>query len=379
MGPKPVNSLLNRFGPEITVTFRPQKKTETEASTKASTRTTPSANILVDGFIVGNLDSNLSEEEKSSTQRKDLEKENAKETAEGKEEDLSSWAWMDANKKQQLANMESQMLDEYTQSIIKNGLRPMFEFNFFQEDIKQAAAELQKLQEDDHVEVGEDLETTTLSNPFDEDDLTTDIDSLIQLYDDTQEEQVHHHHDHGHDQEHHEHDHGDDQEHNHGDMSHHEHHPHGHEHGEDHQHHHHHDHHNEHDMPHAQVSFPILEDNHLGLEATRADLTDDEKSFIDINNDLGLEIFRKLLKTDTWKTSNFIFSPLSALTSVSMLFLGARGDTSWQINELLKLDEIVSFNPHLLYKNVTDSLMLDEENSKCVKQLFIQEVRREIG
>ena len=333
----------------------------------------------MDGFIVGNLDSNLSEEEKSSTQRKDLEKENAKETAEGKEEDLSSWAWMDANKKQQLANMESQMLDEYTQSIIKNGLRPMFEFNFFQEDIKQAAAELQKLQEDDHVEVGEDLETTTLSNRFDEDDLTTDIDSLIQLYDDTQEEQVHHHHDHGHDQEHHEHDHGDDQEHNHGDMSHHEHHPHGHEHGEDHQHHHHHDHHNEHDMPHAQVSFPILEDNHLGLEATRADLTDDEKSFIDINNDLGLEIFRKLLKTDTWKTSNFIFSPLSALTSVSMLFLGARGDTSWQINELLKLDEIVSFNPHLLYKNVTDSLMLDEENSKCVKQLFIQEVRREIG
>jgi hypothetical protein len=62
-----------------------------------------------------------------------LNKENVEEEAEGKvEEDISGWAWMDPSKKQQLANMESQMLDEYTQSIIKNGLRPMFEFNFFQ-------------------------------------------------------------------------------------------------------------------------------------------------------------------------------------------------------------------------------------------------------
>ena len=65
--------------------------------------------------------------------RKDLEKEKEKAPAEGKEaEDLTNWSWMDPTKKQQLANMESQMLDEYTQSIIKNGLRPMFEFNFFQ-------------------------------------------------------------------------------------------------------------------------------------------------------------------------------------------------------------------------------------------------------
>jgi hypothetical protein len=101
------------------------------------------------------LDSTIAEEDKTSTQRKDLNKEptaagvgeaDADAEAEAKEEDLSNWAWMDPDKKEQLASMESQMLDEYTQSIIKNGLRPMFEFNFFQEDIKQAAAELQKIQ-----------------------------------------------------------------------------------------------------------------------------------------------------------------------------------------------------------------------------------------
>jgi hypothetical protein len=30
-----------------------------------------------------------------------------------------------------------------------------------------------------------------------------------------------------------------------------------------------------------------------------------------------------------------------------------RSATSWQINELLGLDEMITFNPHLLYKNVT--------------------------
>ena len=67
------------------------------------------------------------------------------ESAENRQDDLEEWSWMDKKKKQQLANMESQMLDEYTQSIIKNGLRPMFEFSFFQEDIKQAAAELEQI------------------------------------------------------------------------------------------------------------------------------------------------------------------------------------------------------------------------------------------
>ena len=280
---------------------------------------------------------------------------------------------MDANKKEKLANIESEMLDEYTQSIIKNGLRPMFEFNFFQEDIKQAAAELQKIQGQDELEVssyaGDDGdgesssgsvgETTTLASI--DDVSSTEFDSLLSLYEDFNDDEHNHHHhpdhehEHQHEHEHHEHD----GQHDHG------------EHGE-----HDHHHHDHHEMSGNQVHFPTLAEDNLGLESTRAELTDDERSFIDINNDLSIDIYKKLLKKDGWGTTNFVFSSLAALTSLSMLFLGARGDTSWQINELLKLDDILSFNPHLLYKNVSDSLIGEDQaksSSTCVKQLFIDE------
>ncbi len=80
----------------------------------------------------------------------------------------------------------------------------------------------------------------------------------------------------------------------------------------------------------------------------RTDLTAAEREFIDINNELGLAIYRKLVKRDSLASTNLVFSPLSAVTSLAMQFLGARGDTSWEINELLKLDEIFEFNPHLV-------------------------------
>jgi len=53
-----------------------------------------------------------------------------------------------------------------------------------------------------------------------------------------------------------------------------------------------------------------------------------------------------------------------------MIFLGARGTTSWQMNELLRFDEMISFNPHLLYKNVAEALS-NIESAACVKQLFV--------
>ena len=56
-----------------------------------------------------------------------------------------------------------------------------------------------------------------------------------------------------------------------------------------------------------------------------------------------------------------------------MMFLGARGTTSWQMNELLRFDEMISFNPHLLFKNVTEALS-DTETAACVKQLFVDQV-----
>ena len=87
-------------------------------------------------------------------------------------------------------------------------------------------------------------------------------------------------------------------------------------------------------------------------------------------------MYRSLLTSPTHSKSNLVFSPLSASSSLAMLFLGARGSTSWQINELLRLDEMISFNPHLLYKNVTESLAEaategQEATAACVKQMVV--------
>ena len=63
---------------------------------------------------------------------------------------------------------------------------------------------------------------------------------------------------------------------------------------------------------------------------------------------------------------------------LAMIFLGARGTTSWQMNELLKLDEMISFNPHLMYKNVTEALMEmpDDLTAACVKQIWVDTVNK---
>lgn len=170
--------------------------------------------------------------------------------------------------------------------------------------------------------------------------MTSNIDTTLQDYDLAQlEHDYNHDHDHQHDHHHHEdqhehhHDHPHDPEHHHHDGSH-DMHGHGH-----------HDH--EHSAQ-SVVNFPIPEEGHLGLDITRSDLTTAEREFIDINNELGLAIYRKLVKRDSLASTNLVFSPLSAVTSLAMQFLGARGDTSWEINELLKLDEIFEFNPHLV-------------------------------
>ena len=91
---------------------------------------------------------------------------------------------------------------------------------------------------------------------------------------------------------------------------------------------------------------------------------------MDINNDLGLKMYQRLVSQPEFKATNFVFSPIGLSTALAMVFLGARGSTSWQINEFLKLDEMITFNPHLMYKDVTDALMKNQP-SACVKQLFI--------
>lgn len=125
------------------------------------------------------------------------------------------------------------------------------------------------------------------------------------------------------------------------------------------------------------LNLPASPEYNIGLEETNQDLTRAKRRFVDVNNEVGFSAYKDLLKLGGHKRENMVFSPLSLTTSLAMVFLGARGSTSWQINEVLKMDEMISFNPHLMYKNVTDAVGQSSRGGQeaCVKQIFIDEVR----
>lgn len=101
----------------------------------------------------------------------------------------------------------------------------------------------------------------------------------------------------------------------------------------------------------------------MGLGVTTSGLDGGTRNFVKVNNDMAFRMYRALVEENS--EESFSFSPLSASSSLSLLFLGARSSTSWQINELLKLDEMIAFNPHLLYKNITDTLLNDKRAATC--------------
>ena len=147
-----------------------------------------------------------------------------------------------------------------------------------------------------------------------------------------------------------------------------------HHHHDDNHHHDHHGHHGHHGHNGAQAAeLPSIPENNEGLAATSAEMSRSERLFVEINNELAFRLYRSLLEKEKRDTENLVFSPFSAATALAMIFLGARGTTSWQMNELLRFDEMISFNPHLLYKNVAEALS-NIESAACVKQLFVDKV-----
>ena len=120
------------------------------------------------------------------------------------------------------------------------------------------------------------------------------------------------------------------------------------------------DHHGDHHSSSGGFHFPTLSPDHQGLEET-SQLNRAQRNFVGINNNLGFDMFKATLEDPQHKKENLVFSSLSATTSLALVFLGARGVTSWEINELLRLDEMISFNPHLMYKSVTDDFETNED------------------
>ena len=301
--PPPPTTTSGTTSTSTTTTPKTSPATPTLTTTSVeNTRTTPPPNIFVDGFIVGNLNRN--------------ENDNNLVRNENTRPNLANWAWMDPERQDALASIETEMIDKHT----IEGVRPMFEFTF-DDDVDQPVGILQEVQHEEHDHHEHDGD-----------------------------------HDHGHHGEHH---------------GHGEHHMEG-EHGIHEMHHHEHEHHG------GGFHFPPLPPDHQGLEET-SELNRAQRNFIGINNNLGLDMFKASLKNEKHARENLVFSSLSATTSLALVFLGARGVTSWEINELLRLDEMISFNPHLMYKSVTDDFESSDVHdffSACVKTLVVDKVCR---
>ncbi|XP_062544709.1 uncharacterized protein LOC134211642 [Armigeres subalbatus] len=88
-------------------------------------------------------------------------------------------------------------------------------------------------------------------------------------------------------------------------------------------------------------------------------------------NRIGMDMFRSLTTSNEFaQTKSFTFSPFSAISMISMLHLGARGKTAEQIDKLIGLDEMTSFNPHVTFRAISQSIEEENANSYFVRMLF---------
>jgi len=356
---KPGKPSFSFFKPTISsvtsssITLNTQERIES-VTIKDSVRTPPPPEVYRDGFIVGNIPSANGEtlvrnddsvviDDKATTYENTPRVSGSNVSNETpKRPDFSSWEWMDTDKKQQLADMEIQIPEEEEEPNLENYDEHDHEHNG-EHNHNVGNVEVHDTHHEDH------------GNHHDHDN--------PDHHDPEHGEHVHHgpeHMDH-----HGEHGHGHHEDHSSEHMSHHGDHGHGH-----------HGHHPPHFEGQVSAIFNPLPEDYLGLESSSQHLSRSEKSFVDINNELGFKIYKSLLDKEEYQTKNLIFSPLSTSTMLAMVFLGARGTTSWQMNALLKLDEMISFNPHLMYKNVTDTLMENQNDFTiaCMKQLWVDEV-----
>ncbi|XP_063598626.1 uncharacterized protein LOC134775098 [Penaeus indicus] len=137
---------------------------------------------------------------------------------------------------------------------------------------------------------------------------------------------------------------------------------HDHHHGE-----HHGDHHGSHHHPQSQSGPPakLLDapPNNPGLEASVEGLDPDVRKFVDVMNDVVFKVYKKAARQ--YKRKNFVMSPLSLISTLSMLLLGARGKSAAALSDLLLTDQFYTFNPHLILKNVTQ-VLLDNDGAHDV-------------
>lgn len=110
-----------------------------------------------------------------------------------------------------------------------------------------------------------------------------------------------------------------------------------------------------------------------GLEASTAMMDEDLQSFARLCNELAFSYWRAITSEKISSARSLVISPFALTSMLSMVFLGARGSTSGEMNEILKLDDMVTFNPHLIFKNITNSVE-QASDSDIATAAFVREI-----
>lgn len=111
----------------------------------------------------------------------------------------------------------------------------------------------------------------------------------------------------------------------------------------------------------------------LGLEESTAHAGEDILEFTRFCNDVAFNFWVALNNDGISSARSLALSPFALTSMLAVLFLGARGRTSTEINDLLHFDDIVTFNPHALLRNVSESV--DEKNDDNIHtNAFVREI-----
>lgn len=122
-----------------------------------------------------------------------------------------------------------------------------------------------------------------------------------------------------------------------------------------------------------ELNAPSKHEGTEELTDSTNNLSEDVKEFVQLCNELGFNYWKSITEEGILPSRSLIFSPFALTSVLSMVFLGARGSTSGEMNEILKLDDMVTFNPHLILKNITNSVEKSKD-LQIIAAAFVREI-----
>lgn len=126
--------------------------------------------------------------------------------------------------------------------------------------------------------------------------------------------------------------------------------------------------------PQVLVELPAAPKEALGLAASTVNLDSDLKDFSRLCNELAFSFWKSITADGISQARSVVISPFALSSTLSMIFLGARGQTSGEMNDLLRLDDMVTFNPHVIFRNITESVEQSRKTSGIAAAAFVREL-----